>query len=204
MKSMKKSIMSIIMSVIMVLGLTGCQTSKGTSVADDVDKAYPDAVSVLEEGWNQIPEQFPASGGSFENAVDNAPGKVDITNTDALTYTFLVPEEVQTDITDAATIMHMMNANTFTAVALHLNEMSTEDAATKIKEGFLANQFMCVFPDKIKIVSMGNYVVYAYGKTDNVDNFIKGIENLEHETVVADEIYQYKKKYDNVTVLNSQ
>ena len=65
MKSMKKSIMSIIMSVIMVLGLTGCQTSKGTSVADDVDKAYPDAVSVLEEGWNQIPEQFPASGGSL-------------------------------------------------------------------------------------------------------------------------------------------
>ena len=190
MKSMKKSIMSIILSVIMVLGLTGCQTSKGTSVADDVDKAYPDAVSVLEEGWNQIPEQFPASGGSFENAVDNAPGKVDITNTDALTYTFLVPEEVQKDITDAASIMHMMNANTFTAVALHLNEMSTEDAATQIKEGFLNNQFMCGFPDKIKIVSMGNYVVYAYGKTDNVDNFMKGIENLEHATVVADEIYQ--------------
>lgn len=190
MKSMKKSIMSIIMSVIIVLGLTGCQTSKGTSVADDVDKAYPDAVSVLQKGWNQIPEQFPASGGSFENAVDNAPGRVDITNTDALTYTFLVPEEVQKDITDAASIMHMMNANTFTAVALHLNEMSTEDAATQIKEGFLNNQFMCGFPDKIKIVSMGNYVVYAYGKTDNVDNFMKGIENLEHATVVADEIYQ--------------
>ena len=58
MKSMKKSIMSIIMSVIIVLGLTGCQTSKGTSVADDVDKAYPDAVSVLQKGWDQIPEQF--------------------------------------------------------------------------------------------------------------------------------------------------
>ena len=44
----------------MVLGLTGCQTSKETSVADDVDKAYPDAVSVLQKGWDQIPEQFPA------------------------------------------------------------------------------------------------------------------------------------------------
>lgn len=186
---MKKTIISFLMMIGLVMALTGCQ-SKNEGVANDVDAAFPDAVSVLAEAWNQMPDPFPVVGGNMETAVEDAPASVDLSDTDALTYTFLVPEDVQKDITDAATLSHMMNGNTFTAVAVHMGSMSCEDAAAKIKDKFLGNQFMCGFPDKIKIVSMGSYVIYAYGATDIVDDFMKGYEGLDGASVVADEIYQ--------------
>lgn len=187
---MKKKILWILITAFMVFGLTGCGTNGGNSAADDVDAAYPDAVSILTVGWEQLGEQFAAIGGSLDNPVDNAPGAVSLSDTDMMTNSLLIPEEVQKDITDVASVVHMMNANTFTGVAIRVNEMETEDAAVKIKDTFMANHFMCGVPEKIKIVTIGHYIVYAYGETETVDNFMNGLENLPQAAVFADEVYQ--------------
>ena len=91
---MKKTIISFLMMIGLVMALTGCQ-SKNEGEANDVDAAFPDAVSVLAEAWNQMPDPFPVVGGNMETAVEDAPASVDLSDTDALTYTVLVPEDVQ-------------------------------------------------------------------------------------------------------------
>lgn len=187
---MKKYIMTVLLAISIAVCLIGCGKSNSGSSADAVLAAFPDSVSVLTAGWEQVGEEFPAMGGSFDNPVDNAPGAINLSDTDTMTYTLLIPEDVQKDITDAASLLHMMNANTFTGVAIRLDTMAPEEAAGKIKDAFMANQFMCGMPDKIKIITMGNYVVYAYGETANVDNFMKGIETKEHATVFADAKYE--------------
>ena len=45
---MKKTIISFLMMIVLVMALTGCQ-SKSEGAANDVDTAFPDAVSVLAE-----------------------------------------------------------------------------------------------------------------------------------------------------------
>ena len=44
----------------------------------------------------------------------DAPGKFDISKTEELGITLGLPEDLWDDIDDAASMVHMMNANTFT------------------------------------------------------------------------------------------
>lgn len=151
--------------------------------------AYTDSVEVLNAIWDQTEEKFPAYGGSIEESVADAPGKLLLTDTDTMTYTLLIPESVQGQIVDAATLMHMMNANTFTGVAMKLDGMKVEDAANQIKDAFMNNQFVCGIPDKIVVATLGDYVVYAYGAADIVDDFKTIAGNLEGANVVVDQMY---------------
>ena len=76
-------------------------------------------------------------------------------------------------VDDAATMIHMMNANNFTGAVLHLNE--GEDAAAfaaTAKESIMNAQWMCGFPEKLVIADMGgNYLLVVFGLNDAVNPF---------------------------------
>lgn len=183
---MKKLISMFVVVVLCMSALMGCgKKGSDTSTGD----SYADSVAILNAIWEQTDEKFPAFGGSIEEAVADAPGNLLLTDKDTMTYTLLIPESVQGHITDAATLMHMMNANTFTGVALKLDGMKVDDAASQIKDAFMNNQFVCGIPDKIVIVTVGNYVVYAYGATDIVDDFKTIASGLDGANVVVDQAY---------------
>ena len=60
--------------------------------------------------------------------------------------------------------MHMMNANTFTCGALRVkNGDDAAKLAEDLRDAIQNKQWMCGFPDKLVIATLGNYVVSVYG-----------------------------------------
>ncbi len=80
-----------------------------------------DALSILTTVWNTYGEEekFPAMGGDSEHPADGAPGSFDTGNTDNLSYLLTFPTEDASLIDGAASLVHMMNMNTFTCGAFH-------------------------------------------------------------------------------------
>ncbi|MDO4478223.1 MAG: hypothetical protein Q4B73_04175 [Lachnospiraceae bacterium] len=167
--------------------LAGC--GKGNGGSESADCPYDTAVDMLNVVWDNGNWEFPAVGGNFESSVDNAPGALPISDTDTMTAMLLIPEDVQAKVKDAATVFHMMNTNMFTGAALILDGMSADEAATKLKEAFLANQFMCGAPEKIVIYTVGTGLVYAYGLAVNIDEVKAAAEKLEGAKLVVEENY---------------
>ena len=100
---------------------------------------------------------------------DDAPGKVGLAKPEDVEYLLSFPQADVEKIDDAASLMHMMNANTFTC-----GVFATEDAAgvAKILEDSLMNtHWICGFPDLVRLYTLGNYVVEIYGAQELVDEF---------------------------------
>lgn len=169
---MKKTILAVLLTIGMAVSVVGCGGAGGDS-SGSKEAAYADATTLMTAAWDQFSEElkFPGIGGSMAKPVDNAPGKFDTSDTDTMDATFLVPQDVQGSVTDMATLVHMMNTNTFTGAVIKVDGMDTKAVMDKIEERFKSQQFMCGMPDKMILVDVDGYVVYAYGETANVDEF---------------------------------
>ncbi len=167
-----KKIIALLLVLVMAFSMVACAGTQ--EEAPQTESAYATALDVFTPIWDNMPEdfRFAAFGGNQnENAVMDAPGAFDLTDTDGLSYLLLLPEAVQSSIDDAASLVHMMNANTFTGAIVRVADGSTEDVAAQIKEAVVNNQFMCGFPEKLIVMSLDNYVLYAFGLGDVVNAF---------------------------------
>lgn len=96
------------------------ETPKPETPAEDKPAAaVDDALTILNAIWNTYSdeEKFPAAGGDSEHAVDGAPGSFDVSNADSLSYQLTFPADDASLIDSAASLVHMMNLNTFTCGA---------------------------------------------------------------------------------------
>lgn len=148
--------------------------------ADDATKApsssdsSDDAAALLNKVWAKFGEEekFFAMGGHLSNPVDGAAGKYDITMVEDLDGSLGLPQANAAQIDDAASLVHAMNANTFTGAAYHLKEGTDAAAFASAIESHLATrQWMCGIPETLLIVSVDGYVVTAFGANDIVSNF---------------------------------
>ncbi len=164
---------------------------KGTEDAGDNKDAYADSLEIMKLIWDSFPEdgKFSCFGGNnLEDPVMDAPGSFDVNDKDSLSSTLLVPEALQGSIDNAASLVHMMNANTFTGAVIHLKDKAAADAAEEIKKAVTGNQFMCGFPERLVIVTAGDYVIYAFGAGEIINNFKKAAEEkVEGAEVVCDQ-----------------
>ena len=151
------------------------ETPKPETPAEDKPAAaVDDALTILNAIWNTYSdeEKFPAAGGDSEHAVDGAPGSFDVSNADSLSYLLTFPADDASLIDSAASLVHMMNLNTFTCGAFHVKDSGDVAAlCASLRENILDRHWMCGFPDKLVIVTVGDYVVSVYGYTDLVDTF---------------------------------
>lgn len=151
------------------------------------------SVAILSDVWNTYAEdeKFAVMGGDFENMVDGAPGAFDVTNIENMSGTFQIPADIAGNIDEGASLVHAMNANTFTGAALHLSDVSQMEAfTTSLKDGIMGTQWMCGFPDTLVIFTVNNeYVVYAYGNAEAIDNFKNKVTEVygENAVLVAEE-----------------
>lgn len=170
---------------------TTAADDKGTEAGGENTGSYADSLDILKLIWDNYGEndKFACYGGSnLEDPVMDAPGSFDLSAKDALSATLLVPEALQGSIDNAASLVHMMNANSFTGAALHLKDKDVKEAADEMKDAIMNNQFMCGFPEKLVIITTGDYVVYAFGSEDIIDNFKKiAEEKVEGASVVCDQ-----------------
>lgn len=151
------------------------ETPKPETPAEDKPAAaVDDALTILNAIWNTYSdeEKFPAAGGDSEHAVDGAPGSFDVSNADNLSYLLTFPADDASLIDSAASLVHMMNLNTFTCGAFHVADANNvARLADDLRTTIQAKRWMCGFPDKLVIVTVGQSVFSVYGSEELVNTF---------------------------------
>ena len=170
-----KKFMSMVLAMVMVLSLVACG-GKTEPAKDDQQAVAGSALEILENVWNQYgeDEKFAVIGGNMESPVDGAPGNYDMTYAENLTYNLLVPADQLANIDEAATMIHAMNANTFTSGVVHLTEGTDAAAFAQImRDAIQGNMWMCGFPETLTIAVVdGEYVLIAFGVNDAMNPFM--------------------------------
>ena len=181
-----KRTLSLMLALVMAVSLIACG-KKDDGKAD----APADSLALLTKVWDSYTddEKFPAAGGDYENPVEDAPGAVSIADADNLNYMLTLPVEDAGKIDGAASLSHMMNANTFTCGALRVkNGDDAAKLAEDLRDAIQNKQWMCGFPDKLVIATLGNYVVSVYGDEELVNTFRdKLTAAYENAEIVYDE-----------------
>lgn len=171
---MKKYI-SMILAVTMVMALFAGCAKGGDDCTKPSDSTVPgSALEVLETVWGKYAEdeKFPAIGGGMGAPVDNAPGSYDLAD-ENISYSLLIPAGQLANVTEAASMIHMMNSNTFTAAAYKLADgVKAEDFANAMKDAVMNNQWICGFPEALLVKGISSqYVVVVFGARELIDVF---------------------------------
>lgn len=134
-------------------------------------------------------EQFPAAGGYAESMVDGKAGMVDISDASEMSRLYGYPEAEIAKIDSAACLLHMMNLNTFSAAAYHtVSGTDIAALAESFKNNLQGRHWMCGFPDKMIVASVGDYMVSAFGNGDLVDALAKHLsEAYSDAKILVDE-----------------
>lgn len=164
-----KKLLALVLSVAMVMSLTACGSKGSQSEITD------SPVEVLTKVWETYGEndKFFAMGGDMNNVVDNAPGEYDIADAEGLDAILGYPQASVGMIDSAASLVHAMNANTFTAGAYNVTQTDeVEMLISDIEDNISNRQWICGFPDTLIVVKIGNnIVVTAFGEAGIIDNF---------------------------------
>ena len=174
-----KKILALLLAAVMVLSLAAC-TNKGseggaTSPSGAQTNQPKSALEILEKVWSKYSadEKFPATGGSEKHMKEDMPGKFDVSDAEALDFELGFPKANASEIDDAASLMHMLNQNNFSCGVYHVKDSgNVETLAGKIKENILARQWLCGFPEKLVILTVGDYIVSVFGAGELTDTFI--------------------------------
>lgn len=178
---MKKAL-SILLAMLLMLSLAACggkENPAGAGNSSGGQNGEPVAESALElltKVWDAYgdDDKFPAIGGdlSEEHVTEGAPGVFGVDDADLLDASLGFPAASAGQIDDAASLTHMMNANTFTCGAFRAKDAGVAaDLSAQIKDNVMHRQWMCGFPEKLLIVTVDNYVVSCFGAGDLVDGF---------------------------------
>lgn len=174
-----KKILALLLAAVMVLSLAAC-TDKGseggaTSPSGAQTNQPKSALEILEKVWSKYStdEKFPATGGSEKHMEEDKPGKFDVSDAEALDFELGFPKAQASEIDDAASLMHMLNQNNFSCGVYHVKDSGNAEAlAGKIKENILARQWLCGFPEKLVILTVGDYIVSVFGAGELTDTFV--------------------------------
>ena len=169
-----KKMTAMVLALAMVLTLfAGC--GKTEPAATEAPVAMPaSALEILENVWAKYEdtEKFAVVGGNIEANIMDAPGNYDLTYAENMTWNLLVPADKIANVAEAASMIHMMNANTFTCGVFKIQDISAADFGAAMKEAVLGNQWMCGFPETLLIRSFGDaYVLVAFGINDAMTPF---------------------------------
>ena len=172
---MKKATL-LFLAVIMIFVLSGCGKENKTEENQGSEETkYAQALDVLNAVKDVYAEDdiFAMYGGDQENAVMDAPGRFDIGKAEELETMLGLPADQIVNIDDAASMVHMMNANTFTSAAYHLKDGQDINAfADAVKAAIMDKQWICGQPDTLIIINVdGKYVITAYGAAELIETF---------------------------------
>ncbi len=191
-----KKLISLLLVLVMVAAMAaGCgkkdantDTTGATAAPTQTTEAVvapASALEVLETVWALYGEEekFAVVGGdnAYHTAqmeadenymMPSAPGKFNLTEGEELIYKMLVPEAEHAKITDAATMTHMMNSNTFNCGVYCVSAADADAFVTAMKTAVTGNQWMCGMPESLLIAVIADeYVLVAYGVNDAMGSF---------------------------------
>ena len=185
-----KKLIAIFLAALTALSLTACAAK---SDAQPDASEIPDALTILNTVWASYSEdeKFPAAGGDYSeaNMTDGKPGTVGLENASDVEYLLSIPASVVAMADDGASLFHMMNGNTFTCGAFHVADANNVTRlADDLRTTIQAKHWMCGFPDKLVIVTVGQSVFSVYGNEELVNTFRdKLLASYPTATAVYDE-----------------
>lgn len=186
-----KKIIALIMVATLMLTFAACAGNKDNGGNDETPEvAIASPVELLNTVWASFAdeEKFPVGGGDEVNMNMEGPGVYGLENAEGFVAITHFPADSMAKIDAAATLMHMMNANTFTCAAYHVTDADMAALATEVKDSVMATQWMCGFPEKLVIVTIGDYMVSYFGNGELVGNFTTKLQAAYPEAaVVVDE-----------------
>ena len=189
--TMKKAI-ALLLAVLTACSLAACaaKASAGDTSGGEETVKIADALTLLNGVWDAYSddEKFPAAGGDYDeaNMTNDAPGKVGLENAENVEYLLSFPQADVEKVDDAASLIHMMNGNTFTCGAFRLTDAADAGSvAADVKEYVMAKQWMCGFPDKLVVANVGGYLVEVYGAEDLVNTFRDKLSEVYPDTVIV-------------------
>ena len=156
--------------------------------ANDILTKVWDTYEIEDTDGNMYNDRFALMGGHFDSAVMDMPAKYDLTKTGDLELMYCVPQDVIPMLDDAATMVHLMRASTFTAGAYHVTDVSNVKRVVQgIKTQTLGNQWLGGFPDRhIIAVIDEQYVVAAFGDEKVIENFEQALKEVFGKQAVVE------------------
>ena len=184
-----KKMITLLIAALLAVTITACSNAptdstssaetsgpSSSQTSEEEHNAITDATQLLNTVWDSYGEadRFPVVGGdaSEEHTNMEGPGKYGLEDTATLDAALGFPAASVDKIDDAASLMHMMNANTFTCGVYHVTDKTDlEELVSAIQENIMNRQWLCGFPDQLVIVTIDNYIVSFFGATDVTDTF---------------------------------
>lgn len=186
-----KKLIALLLAVMMVLSMAACGEKKeeGTKPvyeddlpptteerpSDELLNTPENALDVLNDIWALYgdDDKFPVMGGNPEGNVMDGPAVYDKAYIEGLTMYLVVPETSLNDIEEAATMIHMMNANNFTSGVIKVADgVDTKAFADTMHTAIQSNHWMCGMPERLVITSVSDgYVLIAFGVADAMTPF---------------------------------
>ena len=151
-----------------------------------VTASYESAEALLKAVHVAMSEEFPAAGGDEAHGAEDA-GSFDISAYgDSFRAQILVDDSLVEQVKpEAATLLHMMNVNTFCAAAMQLTDAANaESFAESYKTLVQSHHWMCGFPDTVVVLSLGDYILTAYGHDDLIQDFKTAAQSLGADLLV--------------------
>lgn len=170
-----KRLLTVLLTAVFAVSLLACGGGK-TENGNGSTHAISESLELLNKVWGSYSDsdKFPAAGGDLSeaNSKMDAPGKYDISDAEGMDDLLGFPAADISKIDNAASLMHMLNANSFTCGVYHVKSADDVNAvAGDIKTNVMGMRWMCGFPDKLVVMSVDDYVVSFYGLNDFVDTF---------------------------------
>ena len=172
-----KKLLKVMIAVSMIAVLAGC----GSKSEEGKDITFESAEDVLVQIYDSYDEddKFPVAGGDSENVTMDEPGEFNISNTEELDVMLGFPAAEAGNIDEAASMVHMMNANIFTGAAYHVTDgVNMDELADAVAANILERQWICGTPDTIIIAEAGEYMITAFGEAEIMDTFKDNITKI--------------------------
>ena len=202
-----KKILALVLVLTMALAMAACTPAHNNETTEATNEATTEATTAATEGntaasaldllnsiWAKFPEEgkFPVMGGDMENPNWEGPGSVTLPGAEGnALWNLNIPEEQLVNFSEAATMIHAMNTNTFAGCAVKLVEGADKATVAKaVVDAILNTRWMCGFPERVVVVSSGDCLVIAFGLEMNTTNLLTAIsavdasaEVLHNETI---------------------
>ena len=131
-----KKFLAILLAGILGLSLVACGQQNDSKTEDSKQEEskseIADALALLQAVWGSYTEDetFAAIGGDMTegNLKENAPGRYGLQDEAEMNGQLGLPEGWMAKLQDAASLMHMLNVNTFTCGAYHLKDAADAEA----------------------------------------------------------------------------
>lgn len=166
-----KKVISLLLVAMLVVSFAACGAGDGDKGGEST---IASPVELLNAVWAtyEDAEKFPGAGGDEANQNMEGPGAYGLEDAEGFAAITHFPAESMAKIDAAATLMHMMNANTMTVAAYHVVDGTDMAAlADEVKASVMATRWMCGFPEKLVIVTVEDYMVSYFGNGEIVDTF---------------------------------